>query len=303
MSEKIVNFAELKTWNFMEKKIIVGIGEVLWDCLPGGRKLGGAPANFAYHASQCGFDGCVVSAVGEDELGAEALSIFADKGLNFEIAEVPFPTGTVLITLDEAGVPNYEFATPAAWDNIPFTPTFKELAGNCSAVCFGSLAQRSEVSRETIRRFVNAVHADALKVFDINLRQNFYDRELLDESMALCNVLKINDEELEVIRELFKLPEGDVKTQCRALIWSYDLKMLILTCGVKGSYVFTADEESFLPTPEVEVADTVGAGDSFTASFIASILQGKSLVEAHSDATRTAAYVCTHHGAMPPYPD
>ncbi|MDE6534974.1 MAG: carbohydrate kinase [Muribaculaceae bacterium] len=287
----------------MDKKIIVGIGEVLWDCLPGGRKLGGAPANFAYHASQCGFDGCVVSAVGEDELGAEALSIFADKGLNFEIAEVPFPTGTVLITLDETGVPNYEFATPAAWDNIPFTPAFKELAESCRAVCFGSLAQRCAVSRGSIRRFVLAVPDDSMKIFDVNLRQNFYDRELLDESMTLCNVLKINDEELETIRELFNLPEGDVKSQCRALIWSYELKMLILTCGVKGSYVFTPDEESFLPTPEVEVADTVGAGDSFTASFVASILQGKSIPESHSIATRTAAYVCTHHGAMPPYPD
>lgn len=286
----------------MEKKIIVGIGEVLWDCLPGGRQLGGAPANFAYHVSQFGFDGCVVSAVGEDELGAEALSLFADKGLNFEIAEVSYPTGKVLISLNEAGVPQYDFLTPAAWDNIPFTPTFKALAEKCRAVCFGSLAQRSAVSRETIRRFVSSVPDDSLKIFDVNLRQNFYSRELLDESMALCNVLKINDEELEVIRELFNLPEGDVKTQCRALIWSYKLKMLILTCGVEGSYVFTPDEESFRTTPMVEVADTVGAGDSFTASFIASIIQGKTLAESHSIATRTAAYVCTHHGAMPPYP-
>lgn len=286
----------------MKQKVIVGIGEVLWDCLPGGRQLGGAPANFAYHASQFGFEGCVVSAVGPDELGAEALALFADKGLNFEIAEVPYPTGTVLISLDDAGVPKYEFATPAAWDNIPFTPAFRQLAENCVAVCFGSLAQRSEVSRESIRKFVSAVPKEALKIFDVNLRQNFYSRELLDESMSLCNVLKINDEELEVIRQLFNLPEEDVKTQCRALIWSYDLKMLVLTCGVKGSYVFTPDEESFRPTPEVEVADTVGAGDSFTASFVASILRGKSLVESHSIASRTAAYVCTHHGAMPPYP-
>ena len=286
----------------MDSRIIVGIGEVLWDCLPGGRKLGGAPANFAYHVSQFGFEGCVVSAVGEDELGAEALSQFADKGLNFEIAEVGFPTGTVEITLDADGVAAYEFASNVAWDNIPFTPTFKELAGKCRAVCFGSLAQRSAVSRATIQRFVRAVPADALKIFDVNLRQNFYSRELLDESMELCNVLKINDEELEVIRELFDLPEGDVKTQCRALIWSYGLKMLILTCGERGSHVFTPDEDSFRSTPEVEVADTVGAGDSFTASFIASILSGKSLAESHSIAVRTAAYVCTHPGAMPPYP-
>ncbi len=285
----------------MEQKIIVGIGEVLWDCLPAGRKLGGAPANFAYHASQHGFKGYVVSAVGPDELGAEALAIFAEKGLDFEIAEVPFPTGTVDITLDAAGVPQYDFATPAAWDNIPFTPEIKELAARSAAVCFGSLAQRSKTSRDTIRRFLKDVPASALKVFDINLRQHYYSRELLDESMVLCNVLKINDEELEVIRELFKLPEEDVKTQCRALVWSYNLKMLILTCGVKGSYVFTPECESFLPTPEVEVADTVGAGDSFTASFIASILRGKSIAEAHEIATKTAAFVCTNFGAMPSY--
>lgn len=286
------------------KDVIVGMGEVLWDVLPEGRKLGGAPANFAYHVSQFGLPGCVVSAVGDDVPGEEIIKNFTSKGLDMLIAEVPYPTGTVEIEVDQAGVPEYDIKENVAWDNIPFTPELEDLAKHTKAVCFGSLAQRNMVSRETINRFLDAmpVNEDTLKVFDINLRQSFYDKETLCNSMEKCNVLKINDEELEIISRMFGYPDTDFQERCRILVGKYNLKMLILTCGINGSYVFTPGNVSYRPTPVVEVGDTVGAGDSFTAAFISSILKGKSVCEAHRCAVLTSAFVCTQKGAMPLLP-
>lgn len=288
----------------MEKRdIAVGLGEVLWDMLPEGKKPGGAPANFAYHAGQHGLDSYVVSAVGNDDNGREILAEFRNKGLGCLVAEVPYPTGTVGITVDSAGIPQYDIRRNVAWDNIPFTPELEQLARRTKAVCFGTLAQRDAVSRDTIRRFLDAMPAESLRVFDINLRQNFYSREMIEDSLRRCNVLKINDDELVLIAGLLELPEADAEEQCRLLLRDYSLKILILTCGVNGSYVFTADETSFLPTPKVEVADTVGAGDSFTGSFIASVLKGMPVAEAHSRAVNVSAYVCTCTGAMPLIPE
>lgn len=285
--------------------IVVGMGEALWDVLPEGRKIGGAPANFAYHVSQFGLPSCVVSAVGHDELGKEIIENFAAKGLNQLIAEVPYPTGTVQVEVDAAGIPQYEIRENVAWDNIPYTDALDALARRTRAVCFGSLAQRNVVSRSTIDRFLDTmpVTDDTLIVFDVNLRQHFYTREVLDSSMNRCNVIKINDEELVTVSYMFGIAGIDLEATCRELLERYDLKMLILTCGVNGSYVFTSGGGvSFMPTPRVEVADTVGAGDSFTAAFIASILRGRSVEEAHSTAVRTSAYVCTQQGAMPLLP-
>lgn len=286
------------------KDVVVGMGEALWDVLPEGKKIGGAPANFAYHVSQFGLPSCVVSAVGEDALGNEIIENFTSKGLNHLIAKVPYPTGTVQVEIDQAGIPQYEIKENVAWDNIPYTEELEKLAANTKAVCFGSLAQRNVVSRETIGRFLDAMpkNDDSLVVFDVNLRQGFFNKEILCNSMERCNILKINDEELVTVSRMFGYPGIDLQDKCWILLGKYNLKMLILTCGINGSYVFTPGSVSFLPTPMVEVADTVGAGDSFTAAFIASILKGKTVPEAHSLAVRTSAFVCTQKGAMPILP-
>ncbi|MFA4086700.1 MAG: carbohydrate kinase [Paramuribaculum intestinale] len=284
--------------------MVVGMGEALWDVLPEGKKIGGAPANFAYHVSQFGLPSCVVSAVGADALGKEIVENFTSKGLNQLIAEVPYPTGTVQVEIDQAGVPQYEIKENVAWDNIPWTKQLESLAARTKAVCFGSLAQRNVVSRNTINRFLDAMpgKGDSFVVFDVNLRQGFYNKEILCNSMKRCNLLKINDEDLVTVSRMFGYPGIDLQDKCWILLGKYNLKMLILTCGINGSYVFTPGNVSFYPTPMVEVADTVGAGDSFTAAFIASLLKGKSVVEAHSLAVHTSAYVCTKNGAMPILP-
>lgn len=288
-----------------ERNIIVGMGEALWDVLPEGKKIGGAPANFAYHVSQFGLESRVVSAIGEDRLGAEITENFCDKGLKQEVAVVPYPTGTVQVELDANGVPCYDIKENVAWDNIPFTPALAELAQHTQAVCFGSLAQRNVVSRNTIHHFLDAMPEDeqTYKIFDINLRQGFYTKEIICDSMRRCNILKINDEELVTISRIFGYPGIDLQDKCWILLSKYDLKMLILTCGVNGSYVFTPGKVSFVETPKVEVADTVGAGDSFTATFISALIKGLPISDAHKLAVRTSAYVCTQNGAMPLLPD
>ena len=284
--------------------IIVGMGEALWDVLPEGKKIGGAPANFAYHVSQFGLPSCVVSAIGDDKLGAEIIENFNAKGLQQLIETVPYPTGTVQVEIDQAGIPQYEIKENVAWDNIPYTARLENLAQRTRAVCFGSLAQRSVVSRTTINRFLDAMphDNDPLVVFDVNLRQGFYNKDILCNSMKRCNILKINDEELVTVSRMFGYPGIDLQDKCWILLGKYNLKMLILTCGINGSYVFTPGNVAFQPTPLVEVADTVGAGDSFTAAFISSILKGKTVPEAHKRAVETSAFVCTQQGAMPLLP-
>ena len=285
-------------------EIVVGMGEALWDVLPEGKKIGGAPANFTYHVSQFGLPSCVVSAIGDDALGKEIIENFTSKGLDQLIAEVPYPTGTVQVEIDQTGIPLYDIKENVAWDNIPYTEHLDALAKRTKAVCFGSLAQRNVVSRETINHFLDTMPKDddSLIVFDVNLRQGFYNKEILCKSMQNCNILKINDEELITLSRMFGYPGIDLQDKCWILLGKYNLKMLILTCGINGSYVFTPGNVSFQPTPKVEVADTVGAGDSFTAAFIASILKGKSVTEAHTIAVKTSAYVCTQKGAMPILP-
>lgn len=281
------------------------MGEALWDVLPEGKKLGGAPANFAYHVSQFGLESRMVSAVGQDKLGAEILENFRQKQLYGLIETVPYPTGTVQVELDAEGVPCYDIKEGVAWDNIPYTQALEGLASQTRAVCFGSLAQRSIVSRQTIHRFLDAMpdDADTLRIFDINLRQGFYTKEILCDSFRRCNILKINDEELVTVSRMFGYPGIDLQDKCWILLAKYNLKMLILTCGVNGSYVFTPGHVSFVETPKVQVADTVGAGDSFTAAFVAATLKGLPVAEAHRLAVDTSAYVCTQQGAMPVLPE
>ncbi len=283
--------------------IIVGLGEALWDCLPEGRKIGGAPANFAFHASQFGNEAWVVSAIGNDELADETLEALSKNGLRLEMPRVDFPTGMVNVVLDEEGVATYDIKENAAWDNIPYTPQIEALASRCKAVCFGSLSQRSEVSRQTVYRFLDAVPAGCQRVFDINLRQNFYSKNVICESLRRCDILKINDEELVEISRMFGYPGLDLENKCWLILGKYNLRMLILTCGANGSYVFSEGRISFVETPKVTVADTVGAGDSFTGSFIAALLKGLTVPEAHRRAVEVSAYVCTQNGAMPTLPE
>lgn len=286
------------------KQYVVGIGEALWDCLPEGRKIGGAPANFAYHASQFGLESMAISAIGNDILGQEIIDTFNERKLNYFLPKVDFPTGTVQVLLDDKGVPQYDICENVAWDNIPFSEELKTIAKQTKAVCFGSLAQRNKVSRKTIHKFLQAMPQteDSLRVFDINLRQSFYSKEVIEESLRLCNVLKINDEELVIVQHLFGYYDLSAEATCRRMLNDFDLKMLILTCGVDGSYVFSHQETSFLMTPKVQVADTVGAGDSFTGSFVAQILRGKTIRTAHETAVKVSAFVCTQSGAMPILP-
>lgn len=285
--------------------IVVGIGEILWDMLPEGRKLGGAPANFAYHVSQLGLCSRIVSAVGHDMPGDDILNTLRAKNLDTDFIErIDRPTGTVEISIDGKGIPEYSIKDNVAWDNIPFTDNLKRLAAKTKAIAFGSLAQRHHVSAMTINAFLDAIpeENEALKIFDINLRQNFYDRNTVERSLQKCNILKLNDEETDTISRIIGI-SGTIEQVVNTIRKKYSIGILILTCGTKGSYVFGHGTMSFLPTPKVKTADTVGAGDSFTAAFTASILQGKSIEEAHQAAVDVSAFVCTQYGAMPVFPD
>ncbi|HLV33411.1 MAG TPA: carbohydrate kinase [Chitinispirillaceae bacterium] len=265
--------------------------------------MGGAPANFAYHVSQFGFNGYALSAVGNDLLGKEILNSLEEKNLNYLIETTDYPTGTVQVTLSGAGIPQYEICENVAWDNIPFTKRTENLAKRTSAVCFGSLAQRNKTSRETIKKFLKTVPADCIKIFDINLRQHFYTKNIIEESLKISNVLKINDDEIKVVADLYGWKEIDEQELCMQLLRRFALDIVILTKGTEGSFVFNNKETSFQPTPKVHVADTVGAGDSFTAAFVAAFMHGKPIPKAHQFAVEVSAYVCQQHGAMPKLAD
>lgn len=282
---------------------VVGIGEILWDMLPEGKKLGGAPANFAYHCCQFGLNGICVSAVGKDELADEIHDQLKDKDMKVSIQHVDFPTGVVNVSLDDNGIPCYDIIEGVAYDNIQWTSDLEAIAENTRAVCFGTLAQRNSVTRTTVEKFLDSMpSAGTLKIFDINLRQSYFSKELVQDSLRRCNVLKINDEELLVVRKMLGLPYLGIEDMCRDIMKQYSLEILILTCGTDGSHVFYGDKHSFYDTPKVEVADTVGAGDSFTATMCAGILKGIPIEEVHRKAVNVSAYVCTQNGAMPVLP-
>jgi fructokinase len=284
----------------IKKYKVAGIGEVLWDQLPDGDVLGGAPANVAYHACQLGAESYIVSAVGKDKLGDEIISRLTSRGINLLINRLNYPTGTVKVTLDSKGVPDFVITKDVAWDYIELTPESSYLAGQLDAVCFGSLAQRNIVSHRAITKFLTLLPENTLKIFDINLRQNFYDKELIKESLMISNVLKINEDELKIVAKLFGW-KGDEEFLCRRLMDHYDLILLALTCGADGSYLFSEDHKSYIKTPVIKVKDTVGAGDSFTAALMVSLLKGYKLSECHALAVEISAFVCENYGAMPEY--
>lgn len=281
----------------MEGKII-GLGEILWDMLPTGKQLGGAPANFAYHVCRLGGNGWAVSAISDDELGREIKSTLSAKKLNTILEEVNEPTGTVQVTLNAAGVPTYDITEGVAWDHIPFTERIGDLAKETSAVCFGTLAQRSPESRATIHEFIENMPDGSLKVYDINLRQNYYDEKIISDSLRLADILKINDEELEIVSRMLCL-SGTSEERCRAISREFNLKFVILTMGGDGSKVILEDRVHLSTPGKINIVDTVGAGDSFTAAFMLAYLRGESIEKAHTLATEVSSYVCTKAGAMP----
>ncbi len=281
------------------KPIVIGIGEFLWDVLPDGKKAGGAPVNFAYHASQNGAEGWAVSAIGDDPLGHELRAVASEHNINMLVPYVPHPTGTVKVELKN-GQPNFIICEDVAWDYIPLTKDALDKVRHAAAVSFGTLAQRSPVSRTTTRALVEAAPMDALKVYDINLRQHFYSKELIEDNLRMANVFKINDEELEKLQPMFGLMGAETDDACRFFLTEFGLRMLVLTGGDRFSSIYTPNEVSTIPTPKVKVVDTVGAGDSFSGALVGALLNGASIREAHRTAVRTAAYVCTQSGAWTP---
>jgi fructokinase len=276
--------------------VVIGIGELLWDMLPTGKKVGGAPVNFAYHASRMGAAGYAISAVGFDQLGDELLREIDKAGINTIIERVDYPTGTVQVELND-GMPDYTINEGVAWDHIPLTWAMEQLVAKADAVCFGTLAQRSEISRKTIMRLLSSAPADAYRILDINIRRDYYSKELVTDSLRSCNVLKINDEELMLLKRLYGKEQDTDEALSRWLLDQYKLIFLILTAGADYSTIYTPRDISCIKTPEVDVVDTVGAGDSFTGAFISALLQGKPLPVAHQVAVERAAYVCTQSGA------
>lgn len=279
--------------------VIIGIGELLWDMLPEGKRAGGAPINFVYHATQLGARGYAVSAVGNDALGDEILAELEKSGIKYCVSRNDYPTGHVKVVLND-GIPSYDIVEGVAWDHLTASPEAEDLVRRADAVCFGTLALRSPQSKQAVETLLSFAPERALRFFDVNLRGTYYSAELIDGLLKKANVFKINDEEINVLKELFGI-SGTVDDICKTFIEKYGLKYMIFTAGDKFSAVYTPSEKSYLPTPKVKVADTVGAGDSFSGAFVYNILTGKSLAQAHKAAVDVAAFVSTKSGAWPAY--
>jgi len=283
------------------KKKVVGLGEVLWDMLPRGACLGGAPANFAYTTTLMGDQGIVASRVGEDSRGLDALRRMEELGLDIDHVQTDreHPTGIVNVDLDGNGQAQFEIKHPVAWDFLEWTSDWRQLAERADAVCFGSLAQRSERSRATIRQFLNATLPGTVKVFDVNLRQSYYSRGTLSESMRLADIVKLNDDELPKIMRLMEEPHKDDLSSAKRLSRDYDLKVVCITRGGKGSLLVRGDDASEHSGFRVRVADTVGSGDAFTAGLVHEYLHGASLDLMNEVANLVGAWVASEVGAMP----
>ncbi len=279
----------------------IGIGEILWDLLPESKMLGGAPTNFAFHIHQMNVAAAIISAVGKDQLGNEILNIIQKENLINLIQSNDYSTGTVSVLLDDSGIPNYTIHENVSWDFVELTREALEFAQKANAICFGSLAQRSSKTKNTIQKILQAASIETLKVFDINIRQHFYNRETIDSSLRLANILKINEEELRLLSEILDL-QGKEYELTDQIMDIYQLDYLALTKGSHGSWLFSQHDSSYIQTPEVKVADTVGAGDSFTAAMIAGLLFDLPFEDVHQLAVDVSAFVCTKEGATPVLP-
>ncbi len=284
---------------------IVGLGEILWDMLPSGKQLGGAPANFAYHAQALGAKGVVVSCIGDDDLGREILSQLGGLGLDCRYIAVDkaHRTGTVTVKLDANGVPDFTIHENVAWDFMPLDAGLLELAAHADAVCFGSLCQRSDVSRDTVRRFLEKTKPECLRIFDINIRQSYYSKDIVNTMLETSNVLKLNDDELPLVAELLDI-KGAESEILAELVARYELRLVVLTKGAEGSRLYGPDGDSESKgVPPEKIADTVGAGDAFTAAVAVGLLRGRGLDEINAHANRVASFVCSQDGATPKLPD
>jgi len=283
--------------------LVVGIGEILWDLLPDGKQMGGAPANFAFHARTLGAASVIVSAVGDDPPGREILAQIRSRGLDASgIATVSSaPTGTVTVALDAGGIPHYTIHEGVAWDIIPWTAGLKDIAARADAVCFGTLAQRSPVSRATIGSFLDATRPDCLRVLDLNLRQSHFSRDIIHGLLERTTVLKLNDDELATVAGMLSLP-GPESRVLAGLLEAYPLTVIALTKGPSGSRLFGHGVDLSHPGFPVETADTVGAGDAFTAALVTGMLRHRSWEEIGERANRIAGYVCSRKGAWPELP-
>ena len=285
----------------MNKLKVIAIGEIVWDCLPSGKQLGGAPLNFSFFAKELGAESYAISAVGRDALGDETLEVASATGVCLDhVQRNELPTSRVLVSLDGNGIPQYEIVENVAWDAIECTEQALELMKDASVICWGSLAQRSEKSRKSVLAMLASAPESCVKVFDINIRQHYYSREVIESSLEYADILKLNEDELPLVADMLRLA-GSEREIVAALIQKYALTHLIYTHGADFSEVYAADGAySHIPTPKVKVADTVGAGDSFTAVFVTSLLHGRTLGEAHAKAVEVSAYVCTQNGAINP---
>ncbi|WP_035614072.1 carbohydrate kinase [Haloferula sp. BvORR071] len=286
------------------RPLVIGLGELLWDILPAGPRMGGAPANFACHAQALGARGAIVSSIGADDLGRRLLECLGELGVATDgiAVDVARPTGTVDVELGMDGQPCFTIREGVAWDGIPVQAAALELMAAASAVCFGTLGQRTASSRTAIRQLLQATPAAALRVFDVNLRQSFYSAELIHDSLELANVMKLSDSELPAIAELLNL-RGSVREQLAALLERYQLRMIAYTRGADGSLLWDGQhwcEHAGLPAT---VKDTIGAGDSFTAATTLGMLQGWPTEWIAATANEVAAHVCSCVGAIPPIPE
>jgi len=286
-----------------DRPLIIGVGELLWDLLPGGKQVGGAAANFAYHAQALGAEALVVSRVGQDALGREILDRLRSFGLRTDgiTTDLAYPTGTVSVALDTDGKPTFEIYEDVAWDFIEPSKAILDEASQADVICFGSLAQRNPAARASIRAMLKATPPAALCIFDINLRQHFWSRELIVESLDLADVLKLNDEELPIVAQAIGLA-GSESSQLRQLAARFELKAVALTKGANGSSLLVGGELVSRPGSKLIVADTVGAGDSYTAALALGLLAGHEPNQIVECAHRVADFVCTQPGAMPLMP-
>ncbi|RBP99150.1 carbohydrate kinase family protein [Bifidobacterium xylocopae] len=288
----------------MKQPIVLSLGEILWDMLPSGKRAGGAPVNFSYHASKNGAKGYAISAVGRDDLGRELEDAVAKAGVDAFLQHNQWPTSTVEVRLNDQGIPGYVFKEDVAWDHMELTDDLKELAAKSDAVCFGTLGMRSQQSRGTFCDLLRATRPDAMRFFDINLRGTYYSKDLIEELLGMTTMFKLNDEELVVLRDMFRIPGQSDAELCQWFFDRYGMDTIILTAGSDYSTIFLKDgSSSRLGTPHIQVADTVGAGDAFSGTFAIHRLEGMPLAQAHRAAVNTAAFVCTQSGAWPTYPE
>lgn len=288
----------------MKKLTIAGIGELLWDVLPDNEVLGGAPVNFAYHVSALGARGVPVSTIGRDPRGENALNELQLRGV--DIAAISrsdeFVTGYVKVTVDEEGKATYYFPKDVAWDHLLVNDYAESLCGKLDAVCFGSLGQRSEQSRRAIHGFLDMLRPETVTVFDVNLRQDYFSRQVIELSLKRTDILKLNEEELPVLASLLEL-KGPRDAWLAVLIKKYHLEMAILSRGDSGSLLMTQGQSSEHSGIITHVEDTIGAGDAFTAAVTIGYLQGMALDDINEKANRIAAYVCSQQGAIPDLPE